>query len=151
MRRAVCGHFFLLTAHGVRVPLRVPVGRLLSVRMPHVVDPSGTRFQSPPEPVIIEGLKCTSLRRCWLNAGTATSYSIFSSGSTIHSLTLPGSHCTTLLVTKPSWSFRSLGWSHRLLTGEQCKSAPRCTSAVTWRRVHCHHMAQSPVPSRAAA
>jgi RNase H-like domain found in reverse transcriptase/Chromo (CHRromatin Organisation MOdifier) domain len=35
----------------------IPDGRLLSVRMPYVVGPSGTRFQLPPEPVIIEGFE----------------------------------------------------------------------------------------------
>jgi hypothetical protein len=35
----------------------IPDGRLLLVRMPCVIDPSGTRFHSPPEPVIIEGFE----------------------------------------------------------------------------------------------
>jgi hypothetical protein len=37
--------------------LCIPYGRLLSVRMPYVIDLSGTRFQSPPEPVTIEGFE----------------------------------------------------------------------------------------------
>jgi hypothetical protein len=35
--------------------LSIPNGRLRSVLMPYVVDPSGTQLQSPPEPVIIQG------------------------------------------------------------------------------------------------
>jgi hypothetical protein len=75
-----------------------------------------------------------SSRRCWLNASTATSYNTLSSGSTIRCPTLPGNHCTTSLVTRHSWSFKSLGRSHRLLQGEQCKRAitPR---AITPRAI----------------
>jgi Chromo (CHRromatin Organisation MOdifier) domain len=35
--------------------LCIPEGRLRSVLMPYVVDPSGTKLQSPQEPVNIEG------------------------------------------------------------------------------------------------
>jgi hypothetical protein len=62
-------------------------------------------------------------KTCKRVASTATSYNTLSSGSTIRCPTLPGNHCTTSLVTRHSWSFKSLGRSHRLLKGEQCKRA----------------------------
>jgi hypothetical protein len=80
-----------------------------------------------------------SSRRCWLNASTATSYNTLPSGNTIRCPTLPGNHCTTSLVTRHSWSFKSLGRSHRLLKGEQCKRTitPRAITprAITPRAI----------------